>query len=107
MGFWTKYGLRPVELKMMDGGVRVLCPFNSISIISRRWKGEHERLCAMKRRLGSGRISPPAGYELKMSQKKIINLSCELQLSTKSKAKTIAFASAVKIEEPSGMRIIW
>ena len=28
--------------------------FNSISVISRRWKGEHERLCAMKRRLGSG-----------------------------------------------------
>ena len=45
--------------------------------------------------------------ELKMSQKKIINLSCELQLSTKSKAKSIAFASALKIEEPSGMRIVW
>ena len=37
--------------------------FNSISVISRRWKGEPERLCAMKRRLGSGRISPPAGFE--------------------------------------------
>ena len=36
---------------------------NSISVISRRWKGEHERLCAMKRRLGSGRISPPAEFE--------------------------------------------
>ena len=47
----------------MDGWVRVLRPFNSISVISRRWKGEHERLCAMKRRLGSGRISPPAGFE--------------------------------------------
>ena len=47
----------------MDGWVRVLHPFNSISVISRRWKGEHERLCAMKRRLGSGRISPPAGFE--------------------------------------------
>ena len=46
----------------MDG-CRVLRPFNSISVISRRWKGEHERLCAMKRRLGSGRISPPAGFE--------------------------------------------
>ena len=44
----------------MDGWVRVLRPFNSISVISRRWKGEHERLCAMKRRLGSGIISPPA-----------------------------------------------
>ena len=47
----------------MDGWVRVLRPFNSISVISRRWKGEHERLCAMKRRLRSGRISPPAGFE--------------------------------------------
>ena len=47
----------------MDGWVRVLRPFNSISVISRRWKGEHERLCAMKRRLGSGRISPQAGFE--------------------------------------------
>ena len=46
-----------------DGWVRVLRPFNSISVISRRWKDEHERLCAMKRRLGSGRISPPAGFE--------------------------------------------
>ena len=47
----------------MDGWARVLRPFNSISVILRRWKGEHERLCAMKRRLGSGRISPPAGFE--------------------------------------------
>ena len=45
----------------MDGWVRVLRPFNSISVTSRRWKGEHERLCAMKCRLGSGRISPPFG----------------------------------------------
>ena len=47
----------------MDGWVRVLRPFNSISVILRQWKGEHERLCAMKRRLGSGRILPPAGFE--------------------------------------------
>ena len=47
----------------MDGWVRVLRPFNSISVISRPWQGEHEWLCAMKRRLGSGRISPPAGFE--------------------------------------------
>ena len=47
-----------------DGwSVRVLRPFISISVISRRWKGEYEMLCAMKRRLGSGRISPPAGFE--------------------------------------------
>ena len=49
--------------ELMDGWVRVLRPFNSISVISKRWKGEHERLCAMKRRLGSGRISPPVGFE--------------------------------------------
>ena len=47
----------------MDGWVRVLRPFNSISVISRWWKGEHERLCATKCRLGSGRISLPAGFE--------------------------------------------
>ena len=45
------------------GGVKVLRPFNSISVISRRWNGEHERLCAMKCRLGSRRISPPVGFE--------------------------------------------
>ena len=33
------------------------------SVISGRWKGEHERHCAMKRRLGSERISPPARFE--------------------------------------------
>ena len=38
-------------------------PFNSISVISGRWKGEHERLCAMKCCLCSGRISPQAGFE--------------------------------------------
>ena len=38
-------------------------PFNSSSVISRQWKGEHERLCAMKCRLGSGRIPPPAGFK--------------------------------------------
>ena len=31
--------------------------FKSGSVISGRWKGEHEILWAMKRRLGSGRIS--------------------------------------------------
>ena len=36
-------------------------PFNSISVISGRWKGEHERLCVMKCCLCSGRISPQAG----------------------------------------------
>ena len=56
-------GAKRIIQVRMDGWVRVLRPFNSISVISRRWKGEHERLCAMKRRLGSGRISPPAGLE--------------------------------------------
>ena len=43
--------------------LRFYVPFNSISVISRRWKGENEKLCAMKRRLGSGRISPLARFE--------------------------------------------
>ena len=47
----------------MDEWVRILHPFNSISVISRWWKGEHERFCAIKRRLGLGRILPPAGSE--------------------------------------------
>ena len=38
-------------------------PFNSISVVSGRLKGGHERRCAMKRHLGSGRFSPPAGFE--------------------------------------------
>ena len=50
-------------VRLSYGWVRVLRPFNSISVISRQWKGEHERLCAMKRCLGSGRISLPAGFE--------------------------------------------
>ena len=60
------YGIRQVfswcgsNYRLMDGWVRVLHPFNSIS---GWWKGEHERLCAMKRCLGSGRISPLAGFE--------------------------------------------
>ena len=57
------YTIKSLINGWMDGWVRVLCPFNSISVISRRWKGEHERLCATKRRLGSGRISSPAGFE--------------------------------------------
>ena len=36
---------------------------DSISVISGRWKGELERLCAMKCHLGSERFSPPAGFE--------------------------------------------
>ena len=52
-----------INMQLMDGWIRFYVPFNSISVISGRWKGEHERLCAMKCCLGSGRISPPAGFE--------------------------------------------
>ena len=37
--------------------------FNSISFISGPWKDEHEKLCAMNRRLVSEIILPPAGLE--------------------------------------------
>ena len=53
LGLWFPWPIY-MFFEMMDGWVRVLRPFNSISVISRRWKGEHERLCAMK---------PPAGFE--------------------------------------------
>ena len=46
---------------MDDLGVYV--PFISISVVSGLLKGGYERLCAMKRRLGSGKISPPGGFE--------------------------------------------
>ena len=46
----------------MDG-LRFNVHFNSILFISGRWKGEHEKVCAMKRRLGSEIISPQAGLE--------------------------------------------
>ena len=47
---------------MMDGWMsKGFCiPFNSISVISRRWKDEYERLFAMKRSLRS----PLKGHEL-------------------------------------------
>ena len=60
----------------MDGWVSVLHPFNSISVISRRWKGEHERLCAMKRRLGSGRISPSEGFEPETPWSEVGSANC-------------------------------
>ena len=43
--------------------LRFYVPFNSISVITGRWKGEHERLCVVKRRLGSEKILPLAGFE--------------------------------------------
>ena len=41
----------------MDGRIKGFTGVKSISVISGQWKGEYERLCAMWRRLGSGRIS--------------------------------------------------
>ena len=38
-------------------------PFNIILVISRRWKGDNERFCAMKCRTVMSWISPPAGFE--------------------------------------------
>ena len=38
-------------------------PFNSNSFISGPWKGEQEKLCAMKRRLGSDIILPPTRFK--------------------------------------------
>ena len=60
MWFWIAFYTR--WNRSMDE-LGVLRPFNSISVIPRRWEEEHKRLCAVKRRLGSGRISPPAGFE--------------------------------------------
>ena len=61
----TEYTLRPsVEKDPMDGWMSCgLSPFQQYFIISGRSKGEHEKLCALKRRLGSEIISPPAGLE--------------------------------------------
>ena len=36
------------HVTFFNGWVRVLRPFNSISVISRRWKGEHERPCEIR-----------------------------------------------------------
>ena len=41
---------------MMDG-LGFYVPFNSILVILGQWKSERERLCAMKSRLDSERIS--------------------------------------------------
>ena len=36
-------------------------PFNIILVISRWWKGDNERLCAMKHYTAMSSITPPAG----------------------------------------------
>ena len=67
-GSWKKWctimilTIRTHSLRWMDE-LGFYIPFNSIAVISWRWKGEHERLYAMKCRLGLERISPPAGFE--------------------------------------------
>ena len=76
----------------MDGCVRVLRSFDSISVISRWWKGEHERLCAMKRHLGSGRISTPAGFEP-------VTPWSEVGSANRSATQTLLMASEKKIFE--------
>ena len=45
---------------MMDD-LRFYVLFNSISVISGRWAGDNERLCAMEPRLRLKRSSPQAG----------------------------------------------
>ena len=47
----------------MDG-LEFYVPFNSISVISGQWKGEHERLCTTRCRLGSERILQPLDPKL-------------------------------------------
>ena len=103
---------------MMDGWVRVLHPFNSISVISKRWKGEHERLCEMKRHLGSGRISPPAGFEpvTPWSEVGSANRSATrtLQSSNESETAQMCYNTSIgsfswpdQIAEVSLLGIVW
>ena len=42
----------PFQSSQFMDDLRFHIQFNSISVISERWKGEHKKLCAMKRRLG-------------------------------------------------------
>ena len=92
----------------MDGWVRVLRLFNSISVISRRWEGEHERLCAMKRRLGSGRISPPAGFEpaTPWSEVGSANRSATRTLLRHDKTKKVSVRPA-KTQISLGISLVW
>ena len=51
-----------------DDDLQFLRPFQQYFSPIRTRKGEHERLCAMKRRLGSERILPPARFKPETSQ---------------------------------------
>ena len=56
---WNWYYINRYNIRVYDGWMSgFYFSFNSFSVISKGWKCEHERLCAMKRLLGSGRISP-------------------------------------------------
>ena len=61
--------------------LRFNVPFNSISFISGRWKGEHEKVCAMKRHLDSEIISPPAGLEPEATRSKVGNANRSATMS--------------------------
>ena len=50
---------RCIALRMDNWRFNVL--FDSISVISGRWLGDNERLCAKEPRLWSGRLLPQAG----------------------------------------------
>ena len=54
--------MNDIEFRCMDCLGRYVL-FNSISVISGRWKDEHEWRYSMKRRLGSERVSPSAEFE--------------------------------------------
>ena len=61
--------------------LRFNVPFNSISFISGRWKGEHEKLFAMKRRLGSHithlqRVSSPRAFDPKSGALTALTRGC-------------------------------
>ena len=55
--------MRYMDLEGWMDGLVLYILFNSISVKSGRWKGEHEGLCAMKRRLELERISPSVGFQ--------------------------------------------
>ena len=65
----TRMRSYPVELEFKNvfewmNELRVYVLLDNISVISGRWKGDHDRLCAMNHRLGSNKISSPVGFEL-------------------------------------------
>ena len=47
----------------MDGQLTILRPFKSVSVISRQWGSDNERLCAMESCLMLERFLPPGDDE--------------------------------------------